>query len=785
MVNYIFSKMWPFLRPCLVIIFSIFFVAVSFPLEAQELKQGVNIERLKKDLALFSWNLDSPHLKIDNVADILKRLSNIQPVIDSCLNDTSGELNSVNASLASLGPRIRGEALDVTRERYSLQKKKAELERKNGQCKVLALKVQALREKFEEKRKELAAKNLFYRQPDILSLITQASKGIPSWPETLRIYLVKRSGRDNLKRHIGLLAGGIGLFFVLCVAISLFLIRLARISRNKEVSGHIPATILSSLAVRLPIAAFLGISALFIWVLEDWNLNKSYLIGLLFAFSFFVFLNSLISILRVVASSRESSGFIGSEETVGKVFGRINAFLFFLTLFVLTQIPPLKNDLQGVYAQLIHASLIPMGAISFLGAMAPCLKAWKNRAARYFLISFLCLVPVFVVGAEWLGYRNLSWYFLAGTFFTYVSGLTVYWLRNLLHNLLDDFVTGRSPWSKHLRDRIGIKENEILKAFFWTKAILSVFLWGLWAISLFYFWSISSTYLNRIFSIFLYGFSVGKIQIVPARLIAAIFVFGGTWALTSWIRRRMGRKLMDSSYMTKSARDALITLTGYLGFVIALVMGLGVAGLEFSSLAIIAGALSVGIGFGLQNIVNNFVSGLILLFERPIKRGDWIVVGQTEGYVKKISVRSTLIQTFDRADVIIPNSELIASQVTNWMLGDIYGRLKIPVGVAYGSDTRLVEKVLLEVARAHPLVITGRPDMEPRVYFWEFGDSSLNFRLDVFLKDIDRRRRTRSEINFAIDEAFRKEGISIPFPQRDVYIKEFKSRNFKSRDTLD
>ncbi|NIA08271.1 MAG: mechanosensitive ion channel [Nitrospiraceae bacterium] len=758
----------------MVIAISILFITISLPLEAQGLKQGVNLERIKKDLPLFSWRLDSPHLKIEDVADILKRLGNMQSVIDSCLKDTSDELNSVNASLVSLGPRIKGEALDVTRERYSLQREKDKVERRNGQCKVLILKVRALRERFAEKRKELAAKNLFYRQPDIFWLITQASKGIPSWPETLNIYLAERAGTSNLKGRVGLLVGGIVLFFLLSIAISLFLIRLALVSRQKGVTGHTSATILSSLAIRLPMAAFLGISALFIWALEDWDLNKSYLIGLLFVFSFFIFLNSLMSILRTVASSRESYGFVGSKEAAAKVFRRLNAFSFFLALFILTQIPPLKNDLQSLYAQLIHASLIPMGAIAFLGAMAPCLKAWKSRAAHYFLISFLPLVLVFVVGAEWLGYRNLSWYFLSSTFFTYISGLTVYWIRGLLQNLLDDFATGRSPWSKHLRDRIGIKENEILKAFFWTKAILSTFLWGLWAISLFYFWSISSTYLNRIFSIFLYGFSVGKIQIVPARMIAAIFVFGATWAFTSWIKRRMGKKLIDA-YMTKSARDALITLTGYLGFVIALIMGLEVAGFEFSNLAIIAGALSVGIGFGLQNIVNNFVSGLILLFERPIKRGDWIVVGQTEGYVKKVSVRSTLIQTFDRTDVIVPNSELISTQVTNWMLGDIYGRIKIPVGVAYGSDTRRVEKILLEVARAHPLVITNRPDMEPRVYFWEFGDSALNFRLDVFLKDIDRRRETRSEINFAIDEAFRKEGISIPFPQQDVYVKELRN----------
>ncbi len=764
-------------RSCLVIVFSILFIAMTTgpcPV-AQGVRAGLDLKGIKKDLALFSWRLNSPGLKIDDLNDILKRLDSIQSVIDSCLKDTSDELNSVNASLVSLGPTIKGESIDVTRERYSLQRRKAELERKNGQCKVLALKVLALKERYKRYRRKLAAKNLFYRQPDILCLIREVSKRIPSWPEALHIYLVNRSGADNLKRRAGLLTGGIGLFSVLSIAIFLFLMHLAHISREKEVPCHMSATILSSLAFRLPIAFFLAISALFIWALEDWDLDRSYLIGLLSISSLFIFLNSLISILRAVAFSKESPGFVASKKTARRVFRRLNAFFFFLVLFIFSQIPPLRGDLQGIYAQLIHASLIPMGALSFLGAIAPCLKTWQNRTARYSLLSFLWLVLVSVVGAEWLGYRRLSWYFLTGTFFTYISGLVVYWSTDLLCGLLDDFATGYTSWSKQLRAKIGIKEDEILKAFFWTKAILSAFLWGLWAILLFYFWSISSTYLNRIFSIFLYGFSVGKIRIIPVRLIAAVLVFGLTWAFTSWVKRRMGKKLKDA-YMTKSSRDALVTLTGYLGFMIALVIGLEVAGFEFSNLAIIAGALSVGIGFGLQNVVNNFVSGLILLFERPIKRGDWIVVGQTEGYVEKISVRSTLIRTFDRADVIVPNSELIASQVTNWTLGDIYGRVKIPVGVAYGSDTRLVEKILLEVAHSHPLVVTDIPVMEPRVYFWEFGDSSLNFRLDVYLKDIDKRRKTRSEINFAIDEAFRKAGISIPFPQRDIYIKEFRSK---------
>ena len=192
--------------------------------------------------------------------------------------------------------------------------------------------------------------------------------------------------------------------------------------------------------------------------------------------------------------------------------------------------------------------------------------------------------------------------------------------------------------------------------------------------------------------------------------------------------------------MERGAREAVATISGYLGVALALFVSLSITGVEFGKLAIIAGALSVGIGFGLQNIVNNFVSGLILLFERPIKTGDWIVVGNTEGYVKKISIRSTQIQTFDQADVIVPNSDLISGQVTNWMLRDARGRIRVPIGVAYGSDTALVEKLLLEVAHKHPLVITSSIAPEPKVLFIDFGDSALMFELRVFIVNIDHGR---------------------------------------------
>lgn len=223
--------------------------------------------------------------------------------------------------------------------------------------------------------------------------------------------------------------------------------------------------------------------------------------------------------------------------------------------------------------------------------------------------------------------------------------------------------------------------------------------------------------------------------------------------------------------MERGAKEAMVTITGYSMVAIAFLVGLGVSGFDFGSLAIIAGALSVGIGFGLQNVVNNFISGLILLFERPVKTGDWIVVGGTEGYVKRIRIRATQIQTFDSADVIVPNSELIASQVTNWMLHDPHGRARIPVSVAYGSDTQKVKTILESVAKEHPSVVTDATTSKPRVLFRGFGDSSLDFELRCYIQNIDERLQVVSDLNFAIDAAFRKNNIEMPFPQRDIHIR--------------
>ena len=192
-------------------------------------------------------------------------------------------------------------------------------------------------------------------------------------------------------------------------------------------------------------------------------------------------------------------------------------------------------------------------------------------------------------------------------------------------------------------------------------------------------------------------------------------------------------------------------------------------GFDFSSLAIVAGALSVGVGFGMQSIVNNFVSGLILLAERPIKVGDWIVVGEDQGLVHSISVRATVIETFDRSNVIIPNSQLILQTVRNWTLHNNTGRISISVGVPYESDAERVRDILLEAARAHPQVLSTP---EPFVLFKDFGDNALQFVLLAYIANVTGHNVVQTDLRFAILKAFRANGIEFPYPQTDVHFSD-------------
>lgn len=243
--------------------------------------------------------------------------------------------------------------------------------------------------------------------------------------------------------------------------------------------------------------------------------------------------------------------------------------------------------------------------------------------------------------------------------------------------------------------------------------------------------------------------------------------------LLFWVAKRvqtlLSQKLLTRTKLDPAGRHAVGTIVHYVLLLVGFLIILQSAGIDLTTLHVLAGAVGIGVGFGLQSVISNFFAGLIIMFERPIKIGDRIEVDGVDGDVVEIGVRSTVVLTNDNIAIIVPNSKFITENVVNWQYNDGKVRFCIPVGVAYGSDVKLVEKVLLEVAKEAEDVLESP---EPVVRLLEFGDSSLNFELRVWSEtQINRKGRLTSIINLAVYEKFREHGIEIPFPQRDLHVR--------------
>jgi len=748
----------------------ILFLSLVFPplAVADDMEE---MDKISKHLKKASTNLSRGQFDEDDLVAWNKLTIKMKSMASLCAANNEASLVDLKKSIEGLGEKVEGEDAEVTRKREAFEKQKEDLDKVLSKCNLLVVSSTEVSDLIDEAEKSYFKQKYLAKSPDIIELTMIYLENPVSLIKESGDFIFSRSGVmdiDTVDMVLSTFAVIISVLLGIWGRNRLLLLEGKR-KWLDDFSENFLRAVLTTLSRSAPYLLGSAAAAVSSVIITMENANIPFVTELFVGLLIFFMSTALVKLAfspyppaeRFVALTPHIADALAQRLRVLLILSLVG-YLAFYTVFSESIVESHLLLMRNIFSLFVVVNLV--------WTLQVIVKSPKLPRLRYISIFVIIVVALSLV-AEWMGYRNLA---LGGrqlVLFSFLALLLFIGISKLFKDLFDVIDDGSYAWCRRLHKTLGVEKGEKVPGLIWIRLLATIVIWGSFAILFIKVWDFSGGLIEHIRGYIVHGFDIGNFRIIPSRILWALLIFGTIFMVSSWIKSQMENNWLKLTSMGQGARDAVVTITGYMMFLIAILAGLSAAGFDFGNIAIIAGALSVGIGFGLQNIVNNFVSGLILLFERPIRKGDWIIVGGTEGYVKEIQIRSTKIETFDRSDVIVPNSELISNQVTNWVLSSRYGRAVIPIGVAYGTDVEKVREILYEIVEDMSEVVKSGIVPKPNVLFREFGDSSLNFELRVFLSNIDNRLSVISEINFAIDKAFKEAGIEIPFPQRDLHVK--------------
>ncbi len=460
--------------------------------------------------------------------------------------------------------------------------------------------------------------------------------------------------------------------------------------------------------------------------------------------------SSLIWSFIILAVIRLSRGLI-DETWKKRILTQLSIFLLITLLIKMINLP-----LPLLYLYVFYVSAFGLFYCIVLGR-----KLFKKKESKLIVweIWLTGLLFLSVLLAIIFGFSEVSFYLFESFLASVVIVLSVWMLFRLTKGIIE-LALHNSPADLLRRNKTVILDRLTPFIVF----IFAIFL----LLNLLLAWKFYLTPNDTWQGLVSFGITVGSVTITPWHVLLILIIIYGSFLLSKALQAILLQEVLPRHGAEKGVQISITRLVHYAVLLIGFILLLKALKFELTNLTILGGALGVGIGFGLQAIVNNFASGLILLFERPLKVGDTIQIGAELGEVKQLGLRATVIQTYDNAEIVVPNSDLITGQVTNWTLAERRIRIKIPVGVAYGSDVEKVLKILLTCAEVHPLVLT---QPSARALFLAFGASSLDFELRVWIREFTDRRQVLSELNQDIENEFQLQGVEIPFPQTDLHIR--------------
>ncbi|MFO2978686.1 mechanosensitive ion channel [Legionella pneumophila serogroup 3] len=723
----------------------LFFFSISPTLGDSTLPAIFDVKNANKQFDQINLQLSVQNLNLNNLNKAVETLGELSAQSDECIADIQKKINGVDVLIKQATSTGNDKGADLV----YLNNQKHQLAELQSQCRLFSIRAQEAIEAYKSAILQLRQEKTLART---LPLWQLASKIINSSDNTKWINHTKEK----------FLLQDLPVYLWFCIVAGSFFISILILSKLRQSNvirryvklKKIRWSHITLLALFMMTGSFYGYISLFTG--EEQLINSQFL--LIKELFWFLCGTLIIVCLFKVKKIKAFFDWYAMDSEFFEILSIMIVAFYFLALseqrlFDIWEVNKIIVELTrsiflflllGTTAYFTHYFCRSHLHISFV-------KRHYNFI-RYFIFALLSGCAILNINGFYTLAMQLT---LSGIFTFFILYITI-----LIGQSVNKFYASLSYSQGKLNViRIfGYKKDQMLTEFYILKVtlklvivLLSVYLIGIS-------WGFATDFIDTVYKKLLYGFTLANITIYPTRILFGIIIFCFLYLVSRAISTSISRhQQFENEEETQVAIASILT---YVGFSIAVISGLLVAGFNFTGLAIIAGALSVGIGLGLQSIVNNFVSGIILLIEKPIRPGDRINIDGVEGFVKKIRVRSTQILTPVNEDIIIPNSDLITRRVVNYMLTDNYWRVNCEVSVAFGTNLNLVKDILLEIANKHDDVVkSGRN--KPVVLFTSFADSALTFQLWCMIKDVNKKSTVKSELNFSIEEAFRKHDISI------------------------
>jgi potassium efflux system protein len=723
-----------------------------------------SLEELKKSLDEIEAAVDSEDITAETLAGFRDKLNSATDILRKKIDWLEPRAKEAEDRLKELGPApakdAPAESAEIAGQRKELTDEFNDVDGELKQARVLTVKTDQLGDRVAQKRHALYANELFARSASILdpSFWTEVYRALPIELRSIEALVDAWSEHHTRPRW-----AGAALIIVVIIAIVIVLTRwwLPRLigepSNTRSAKAWAALWVFVWFAIRTPLAGFAALLALTTFGLLTVRLEQIAQ-GVVAGMGAAAFGHGVAR--GLLAPEHPHRRLVQEDDETALCFynhllwaSRALGVLIVLQVVHKTLFAPLVITVatNALFAATTAAFLVHL--VLRLGTIK------KNRGEALVAASWahpLGLLMAVLIGIALVaGYAGVA-AFISLRVIVAAAVFSALFLLLVITQTLFASINEQTPKGQMLAESLGIDPRTLGLSGALLSALIRVILIATSFLLIIGPWEVSTADLFDTVRNIPFGFKIGEIRVSFQAILAAILVLVLLLVLMRIIQRWLERELLPRTGLEPSLQLSIVTIFGYVGAITAIALALSGLGFDLQKIALIAGALSVGIGFGLQSIVSNFVSGLILLTERPIRVGDSIVVKGEEGWVRRVRVRATEIETFDRASVIIPNSEFITGVVKNWTRANRLGRIVVKVGVSYETDPDRVRDILTDIANAHPQIVQTPP---PAAYLVAFGETSLEFELRCVVAEVEKGLSVRSELHYAIIQKFREAGI--------------------------